>query len=413
MLSIDFLSKFRYTTPTMINKYLPQHPIAYVTRDRERAQGLQEIDGQYLILSNDQNSELLATYKLLKQDHIADQINKNKANVVVFKNTAIIQKICRQNNWNLLNPPASLAQEIEDKISQVNWLNELASYLPKHFIGVCGDIEFDNEKSFILQFNRTHTGSGTYFIKTKKDLEELKTKFPERPVKISEYINGPVLTCNIVVTNKAILLGNISYQITGLKPFTQNTFATIGNDWGVTNNIISQDQKDKILEIGKTIGKKMQSQDWRGLFGIDIIIDEKTKQVYLLEINARQPASTTFESKLQSSQENSENNITTFDAHLTSLLNKNVEQDIININTGSQIVIRNTEKLLSLDQTKFDNLVNKIKALDYNVTVYHENDKIDADKIRVQSKDSFVDNHSQLNQAGKELAKIILDSYEA
>jgi len=410
----------------MIEKYLQKNPIAYVTRDKERATGLQEIEGQYLILTN--ASQPTATHTLLTEQDIEEIINTNSANIVVFKNTSIIERICREHHWNLLNPSASLAQEIEDKISQVHWLNELAQYLPKYFISDCADIDFDGTP-FILQFNRAHTGSGTYFINTKKQLDELKKQFPDRPAKISQYITGPVLTCNVVVTTTDILFGNISYQITGLEPFTQNPFATIGNDWNVANTILSssklaspthdkETKKEKILEIGKKIGKKMQSQGWIGLFGIDIIIDEKTDTVYLLEINARQPASTTFESTLQRKSlaahaAGSDKNITTFDAHLTSLLKKDVDQNIIPITHGAQILLRNTEQLLQLDPEAFNTLVNNIKKLNYTVTVYPDNDKMDADKIRIQSTESFISHHNELNEAGKQLAQIILQSYES
>jgi len=58
-------------------------------------------------------------------------------------------------------------------------------------------------------------------------------------------------------------------------------------------------------------------------------------------------------------------------------------------------------------------LVNNIKKLNYTVTVYPDNDKMDADKIRIQSTESFISHHNELNEAGKQLAQIILQSYES
>jgi hypothetical protein len=43
----------------------------------------------------------------------------------------------------------------------------------------------------------------------------------------------------------------------------------------------------------------MSAQGWRGLFGIDVIKDLERNAIHLIEINARQPASTSFEAKLQ------------------------------------------------------------------------------------------------------------------
>jgi len=67
----------------MIEKYLQKNPIAYVTRDKERATGLQEIEGQYLILTN--ASQPTATHTLLTEQDIEEIINTNSANIVVFK----------------------------------------------------------------------------------------------------------------------------------------------------------------------------------------------------------------------------------------------------------------------------------------------------------------------------------------
>ena len=97
-----------------------------------------------------------------------------------------------------------------------------------------------------------------------------------------------------------MLLGNISYQITGLKPFTDLPFSTIGNDWALPHKYLSKKQISQYKKIATDVGLKLQKAGWKGLFGIDVVVDDKTNKLYLLEINCRQPASTTYESQLQS-----------------------------------------------------------------------------------------------------------------
>ena len=194
-----------------------------------------------------------------------------------------------------------MADKIESKISQIEWLGHLAKYLPKHRVDICQNIKWPG-KPFILQYNHAHTGSGTLFINTKKRLNELAIKFPKRPVRISQYIEGPAFTNNNVVWDDKILMGNINYQITGLAPFTDNKFATIGNDWMLPSKVLSTKQIKQYKQIVTEIGRKLSKDGWKGLFGIDIIMDEKNGRLYLLEINARQPASTTFESQLPKSK---------------------------------------------------------------------------------------------------------------
>ena len=82
---------------------------------------------------------------------------------------------------------------------------------------------------------------------------------------------------------------------------------------------------------------------------------QKTGRLYLLEINARQPASTTYESQLQSTvchsdpedsgEESLANRCTTFEAHLASLLSVSPDKyKLITIKNGAQIIQRITQK---------------------------------------------------------------------
>lgn len=239
---------------------LPNNPVFYVTRDIERATSL-EMPG-YFIISNStpsgkkiaqtrtnilliENHTLLDTHELLSHAEVQKFIQKNSEgkdpSIVVFKNTTVIEKICREKNWKLLNPSAKLAQKIEEKITQVEWLGELTKYLPPHKIQLAKDVPFDEttDMPFILQFNRAHTGLGTMFISSNLELKEIQDKFPDRPVRITEFISGPMLTSNNVVTDDRVLIGNMSYQITGMQPFTDKPFATIGNDWALPHKILS------------------------------------------------------------------------------------------------------------------------------------------------------------------------------
>src|SRR3989339_73258 len=105
---------------------------------------------------------------------------------------------------------------------------------------------------------------------------------------------------------------------------------------------LARKQIKQYKKIVTDIGKKLNNDGWKGLFGVDIIVNEKTGQLYLLEINARQPASTTFESQLQILQdETEESKTTTFEAHLAAVLGiKPTNTELITINNGAQIVQR-------------------------------------------------------------------------
>lgn len=435
-----------------LNECLKTQPVVYVTRDIERALGLDINTPGYFIISNfsdfaknlcENNPNVLLiksekqldTWELLQNTEVNNFINNLRhyhesgnltpstedsrlrgndvlVNILVFKNTPQIEKICQENNWHLINPPAELSNHVEEKISQLDWLGDLKKYLPGYSVDKVKNIQFQNKK-FVLQFNRSHTGSGTILIENENQLDELKNKFPERLARTADFIDGPLFTNNNIVTPNNILIGNINYQITGLKPFTDLPFSTIGNDWGFTHKYLDSNQIKKYHQMVTAIGEKLRQDGWKGLFGVDIAIDDKTGELYLVEINCRQPASTTYESQLQQGIMNKEKGIknsllltsyslTTFEAHLMSLLNLDLQNyDLISITTGSQIIQRVTNEIPSLPEP----IVKRM--LDFRWIKYN-NTKPNTDLLRIQTPYSIIKKHNELNKDGKELINFIL-----
>jgi hypothetical protein len=394
-----------------LSETLPKNPVVYVTRDIERALAFVH-QKSYFIITNasgfakslakkNQNLILVSrptpadTHELLKTSETREFINSLKEpSILVFKNTPQIEKTCNDNGWKLLNPSAELASKIEEKISQVAWLGELSDMLPPHKIMNGAELDWSG-KNYIIQFNRAHTGSGTQLVASESEVSAIKLKFPERPLRVTDFISGPVFTSNNVVVGNKVLNGPIMYQITGLSPFTGNPFATIGNDWELPSKILSNEQVKSFLDIANEVGKKLIVSGWKGLFGIDVIMDEKSGKLFLLEINARQPASTTYESELQG------NVLTTFGAHLSALLGKDHEP-ISPVTEGAQIILRCPKNGI-FDLSELENELTKLGLK----TIPYEASGPEKDLLRIQSKKGIMYAHNQLNELGLTIKKVV------
>jgi hypothetical protein len=416
-------------------------PIIYVTRDIERAIGIapgRTTFGDYFIIANTTpfaeeirkkypdhvfliepategaGGDLLDTYDLLQhvEKTIAGKIDTStQLNIIVFKNTSRIEEYCTQKNWNLLNPAATLAEKIENKITQAQWLGD--KYLLPHQIAKVSDISFP--APFMLQWAHSHTGDGTIFIPAgaagEKIMSGLRNMFPDREARATHYVKGPVFTVNICVgmDQSNIQVGNISYQITGVLPFTENAWSTVGNDWSVTHSILTEEKIICMNEIARGIGERMCTDGWRGLFGIDCIYDEERDDIHLIEINARQPASTTYESELQknvyerSSGHADANRMTLFEAHFAAMLGKKTE-NIIEINDGAQIIERVTSA--KINPEKIQEAAQTLREKSYMIIEY-PNTKIGADLMRIQSLRGIMESHGKFNARGKEILEIV------
>ncbi len=371
--------------------------ILYITRDKERADSMPENEF-YSILSGNGEKDTLS---LISDKSTLDKIKKEKLSILVFKNNIQIENIAKENNIDLLNPSAELAEKIENKITQTEWLSDIGQeFFPPHKVLFTKDIVWKKEV-FVLQWAHSHTGEGTFLINQEKDLEEIKNKFPNREAKVTKYIKGPMFTQNIIVGKNKNLFGNISYQITGVLPFTDNQMSTIGNDWSVPPSILTDIRIEEIQEMSRKIADKMKQSNWKGLFGIDVIYDEELDKIYLIEINARQPASTTFESKLQIQNRNEGlKGITTFEAHIKSLIDEEINEDIIEINDGAQIVKRVTKNDITVD-------INTLKDEGYNIIKYN-NTKLNSDLIRIQSNMGIMESHNKFNKRGKRILESLI-----
>ena len=395
--------------------------IIYVTREIERALGT-EPNQNFIIVSNktkygeivkkaysdfvhlveSPNKSLLGTTELLAHPQTAELVTSD-AHILVFKNTMRVESEIASKKWNVINPKSYLSERVENKLSQIRWLGDLGKYLPSHTVKLAKQMMWKNEP-FIVQWAHGHTGDGTILVENRDELSLLQEKFPERMARLSSYIHGPSFTVNAIVTKDKIMMGNVSYQITGLPPFTDNRFSTIGNDWGLAHKMLNTRDLDHIKTIVYDIGIKLQKDGWKGLFGVDFVMEEKTRKIYLIEINARQPASTTYESilELEQREQKGSKGITTFEAHLRALLDLPIDQDIIAITDGAQIVQRVTSHIQGI----FDDATANLQKKGFDVVVY-ENATPNSDLIRIQSKTNLMDSHNVFGKHGLEIIEII------
>ncbi len=404
----------------------PTRKITYITRDIERALGM-DPGGNYRIIANKtpysetiaqrfpdhvwlvedpQNGQkILGTRELMEDPKVREQLTKDPSNIIVFKNTERVEEAATTAKLAILNPKATLSERVENKITQIEWLGELANkYLPEHSVLPAKEIKWTGEP-FILQWAHGHTGGGTILITSENELVALREKFPHRMTRKSTFVKGPSFTVNAVVAGDVILMGNISYQITGLAPFTDSPFATVGNDWALTHSQLSDGEISQIEVIVREIGEKLRTAGWRGLYGVDVIRNDEQGTINLIEINARQPASVSFESFLQN-----ENRlagvagITTFEAHILALLGEPVEQELIPVNDGAQIIQRVTKKVSKIASEKIATL----EKAGYNIIAY-TNTTPNEDLVRVQCPRGIMETHGQLNVRGKEIAEVFSD----
>lgn len=311
-----------------VNKRLETSPLFYVTNDVERALGLEGLLQNFHIVCMDDSNIVDQMFESGKSvfslEHETKELNKVFRNSVkllsepavkffidskdggekyfqTFKISSGFERIAGEYNAKVLNTSAELNMQFENKISQYQRLSPAGVKFPETIVGALKDFTFADIKAklgekFVVQFNRGHTGSGTHFISDENAFNTLVQQFPERIARVSKFVNGIPYTLNACIASNGVFIGGLNYQITGVEKIAQSKAATVGNDFSYRNGV-DQAVLEKIIQQTNLIGSEMTNAGFKGLFGVDLIIDNG--EVYIIEINARQPASIPFYTKLQ------------------------------------------------------------------------------------------------------------------
>ena len=345
-----------------INDLIGKNNIIYVTNDPERSLGVEKILDNFYTLCIDDSYILnfLNNYyslkrtipnidifrnsnKLLQQKQIKQYLSSiDNKSFMFFKIAPNLELSLKDNS--ILNTKSNLNRKYENKIT----VSEIFKDIVPPTIRI--DLSNDNYekitnvlgKSFVIQFSRGQSGNTTFFINNKDEFEDIKRDYPLRIAKAVKRIEGEYYTINAVITKNNLFVGNLSKQITGIKDLTTYKGGSVGNDW-VTN--LNVRQKDQFIKKMRTIGEKMKSDGYIGMFGADFVFD--SKNAFLIEINARENASIPTYSKIQIEQ-----GIIPFKLiHILEFLKIEYPLDEFKINNAiyddynlRQIIIRNTNK---------------------------------------------------------------------
>ncbi|MCA9381538.1 ATP-grasp domain-containing protein [Candidatus Dojkabacteria bacterium] len=318
------------TLKNQINNKLKDKPLIYFCREAERAIGLEhhlenyhicciensdmvtELQGRgvsIFCLESETNEKLEAksTNQLINNTYVQEWINKisngNGFYALTFIPTNTIDYKIKNLGGTLLGNDYNLYLKYENKVEQALALKQNNIKSPEVLIDEIQKIEYSElttkfKNGFVVQNERSHTGSGTFINPTDQEFNELRSEMAGNRVKVSEFIDGIALTLNVVIYNGSIYIGGLQYQITGIPELTPSSGSTVGNDFGFfyKNKIEDELLVDITNEIAKT-AKMLMSDGYKGFFGLDFII--KDNEAFLIEINARQSANVPFQTELE------------------------------------------------------------------------------------------------------------------
>lgn len=204
----------------------------------------------------------------------------------------------------LNNDPGQFAQW-EDKLQLPALVSEqiqvpqfkLGTMIANNYAAISASLQ---SSKIVIQTHNSHTGEGTYIIGSDIEWMELAKKLGRQSVKFSRFLSGDTWTINGCIVGDQVLVHGLSYQFTGIPELTSLATSTIGNDWSYAQTLPTT-IIEKIFTITQKLGELLAKQNYRGLFGVDVLIDT-VGNAWLLEVNARQTANIAMQSYLEREQ---------------------------------------------------------------------------------------------------------------
>lgn len=230
----------------------------------------------------------------------------------IYKSVGKFEKVCEENGWKFIGNKREIRDQYEDKRVFKEIIRKLGlEAIPGENIPIRElteeKVEFYQktlgQKKLVLQIAEATWGggSGTFYIEDKRDVTRFHERVKEirkalaskkkkmKTVNVAPFIEG--ISCSIpaCATKHGVFTGSIQTQIVDIPevgaklPTRSGVF--VGHDWAFRD--FGEEAQKQATHIGRIFGDYLYKNGYRGLFGLDLIVDTKGK-VWPVECNPRE-----------------------------------------------------------------------------------------------------------------------------
>lgn len=228
-----------------------------------------------------------------------------KKYLFLYKDNNNIQNAIRKLGVTVIGNPPRLNKEFENK---ANFRKVLVTCGIKPIFGETLKFEEFQKRTnqnlfekygpkFVLQLPDYNLGGGkgTLFIDAERKLNEFRIRtasgFDKKKkinlINVTRFIKGQSCSIACCATKQGTLVSKIQQQIIDIP----QVISPLKGNGLFCGHVFGQDFAPTIVKqaqiIGTKLGNYMYRQGYRGIFGIDLLIDKKHKKVYPVECNAR------------------------------------------------------------------------------------------------------------------------------
>ena len=280
LLGLDEWSKnFKYIS--YIDCYDGRHPNTFVPAEAPHAefQSIEEINNY-----------------LLQHKEVVDLVKRRggKPKFVFLMFDAETERLVKELGGELWFPKAKLRTKMDDKIETVrignkagvpsvpNTLSKVESYA--HLEDISKAAKLGND--LVLQSAFGDSGHTTFFIKSGADFRRHEHEIVgQGEIKIMKRIDCRGSAIEGCATKEGTIVGPLMTELVGFKELTPYRGGWCGNEIFAT--AFPPKIRQRARELTFKFGEQLRKEGYRGYFELDFLIDKKTNDIWLGELNPR------------------------------------------------------------------------------------------------------------------------------
>ena len=238
----------------------------------------------------DINNYLLSHKEVV--DYVAARGEKPKFVFLMFDDKT--EKLAKQLGAEVWFPKAKLRSRVDNKIETVrigdkagvpsapNTLAEVHSW--SNLQELAKDAHLGDD--LVLQSAYGDSGHTTFFIKTEDDFRRHEHEIiGQGEIKIMKRLVCRGSAIEACATKQGTIVGPLMTELVGFKELTPYRGGWCGNEIFAT--AFPPKTRQKARELTFRFGEQLKEEGYRGYFELDFLVEEKTGEIYLGELNPR------------------------------------------------------------------------------------------------------------------------------
>jgi hypothetical protein len=216
-----------------------------------------------------------------------------------------IEKLGREENWVLLANPSELRVQTGSRLFFNELLQCLKLNTAEGFLVPIQELWFREYRYWAKKVGprlavqlpevRMGGGRGTFFISSEPQFRALRALLEGKiwrgsrleTMTVRRFIEGTPASVALCITGKGTLFSRLQVQLMDL-PLSRaipESGVFCGHSWG--GDLLPDSVRDEVLAQTGPIGEHMSRMGYRGILGIDLVVEKGSGRVYPMEINPR------------------------------------------------------------------------------------------------------------------------------